>query len=69
MAMVEDMTLGVDIDGQGIMAFANLQADVKDHDPDNENEGEEVAAIELERVNVVEGGGQFSSDSDDVVAE
>jgi hypothetical protein len=57
-AMVEDMTLGVYIDGQGIMAFANLQADAKDHDPGNANEGEEVATIEVERVEaLVEGGG------------
>jgi hypothetical protein len=29
MAMVEDMTLGPNIDGQGIMAFANLQVVLK----------------------------------------
>ncbi len=32
-AMVEDMTLGAYIDGQNIMAFANLQANAEDHDP------------------------------------
>jgi len=57
-AMVEEMTLGVDIDGQGIMAFENLQVDAKDHDPSNANEGEEVVVIEVERVEaLVEGGG------------
>jgi hypothetical protein len=70
MAMVEDMTPGADIDGQGIMAFADLQVDVKDHDPGNANEGEEVVPIEVERVEViVEGGGRLSFDSDDVVAK
>jgi len=53
MTMVEDMTLGGDIDGQGIMAFANLQTDAKDHDPGNANEGEEVDAIEMEHVEVL----------------
>jgi len=64
--MVEDMTLGVDIDGQGIMAFANLQANVKDHDPGNINEKEEVVAIEVEclEASIKEGGLNF--DSDDV---
>jgi hypothetical protein len=55
--MMEDMTLGVDIDGLSIMAFANLQVDVKDHDPDNANEGAHVVAIEVEHVEaLVEGG-------------
>jgi hypothetical protein len=49
MAMVEDMTFGVDIDGQGIMAFDDLQADVEDNDPGNANEGKKVATIEEER--------------------
>jgi hypothetical protein len=57
MAMVEDMTLGAYIDGQGIMAFVDLQVDAKDHDPSNTNEGEEVATIEMEHVEaLVEGG-------------
>jgi hypothetical protein len=30
----------VNINGQGIMAFAELQADAEDHDPANANEGE-----------------------------
>ncbi len=55
--MVEDMRFGVDIYGQGIMAFADLQVDAEDHDPTNANEGGEVT-IEVERVEVlVEGGG------------
>jgi len=55
-AMVGDMTLGVNIDGQGIMAFVDLQADAKDHDPTNANEGEEVGAIDVEHVEaLVEG--------------
>ncbi len=41
------MTLGVNIDGQGIMTFANLQADAEDHDPTNANEREEVVAIKV----------------------
>jgi hypothetical protein len=28
--MVEDMTLGANIDGKGIMAFVDLQADIED---------------------------------------
>jgi hypothetical protein len=68
MAMVEDMTLGADIDGQGIMAFADLQVDAKDHDPiTNANEGEKVVTIEVECVEaLVEGGGELSSNSNDV---
>ncbi len=31
-AMVEDMTFGANIDGRGIMAFANLQANAENHD-------------------------------------
>ncbi len=51
------MTFGVDIDGQGIMAFTNLQADAKDHNLGNANEGEKNATIEVERVEaLVEGG-------------
>ncbi len=38
------------IDGQGIMAFVNLQANVEDHDPGNANEGKEVVIIEVECV-------------------
>jgi hypothetical protein len=49
------------------MAFANLQVDVKDHDPSNANEGEEVVTIEVERVEALIEGGGLSSDSDDVV--
>jgi hypothetical protein len=57
-AMVEEMTLGVGINGQGIMAFEDLQVDAKDHDPSNANEGEEVVVIEVKRVEaLVEGGG------------
>jgi hypothetical protein len=48
--MVEDMTLGANIDGQGIMAFVDLQVDVEDHDPSNANEWEKVATIEVEHV-------------------
>ncbi len=56
--MVEDMKLGAYIDGQGIMAFANLQANAKNHDLGNANEGEKVVIIEVEGVEVlVEGGG------------
>ncbi len=44
------MTLGANIDGQGTMAFVDLQVDVKDHDPSNANEWEKVAIIEVERV-------------------
>ncbi len=47
MAMVEYMTFGPNIDGQGIMAFADLQATTKDHDLGNANEGEEVVAIKV----------------------
>jgi hypothetical protein len=66
--MVEDMTLGVDIDGQGIMAFADLQVDVEDHDLANANEAEEVVTIEVECVEaLVEGG--VSSNSNDVVTK
>jgi hypothetical protein len=55
--MVEDKTLRANIDGQGIMAFAKLQVDVKDHDLGNANEEEKVAAIEVEHVEaLVEGG-------------
>ncbi len=68
-AMVEDMTLGVDIDGQGIMEFADLQTNAKDHDPTNANEGEEVVAIEVERVEVLVERGGLSSNLDDVVIE
>jgi hypothetical protein len=57
MAMVEDMTFGPNIDGQGIMEFANLQTDVKDHDPCNANEGEEVVEIKVERVEALISGG------------
>ncbi len=39
--MVEDTTLGANIDGQGIMAFADLQADAEDHDRGNANERED----------------------------
>jgi hypothetical protein len=54
--MVEDMTLGANIYGQGIMAFVDLQADAKDHDLGNANEGEEVTTIEVEHVKaLVEG--------------
>jgi hypothetical protein len=67
--MVEDMTLGVDIDGQGIMEFADLQTNAKDHDPTNANEGEEVVAIEVERVEVLVERGGLSSNLDDVVIE
>jgi hypothetical protein len=59
-AMVEDMTLGANIDGQGIMAFADLQADAKDHGPSNANEGEEVVAIEVEWVEALVEGGDLS---------
>jgi len=60
-AMVEDMTLGANIDEQGIMAFVDLQANAKDHDPGNANEGEKVVAIEVECVEaLVEGGGGLS---------
>jgi hypothetical protein len=56
--MVEDMTLGPNIDGQGIMAFTNLQVYAEDHSPSNVNEGEEVATIKLECVEaLVEVGG------------
>jgi len=65
-AMVEDMTLGVDIDGQGIMAFANLQVNVKDHDPGNTNEREEVVAIEVESLEVLVKEGGLNFDLDDV---
>jgi hypothetical protein len=67
--MVEDTTLGADIDGQGIMAFADLQVDVEDHDPANANEGEKVATIEVERVEVLVEGVGPSSNSDDDVTE
>jgi hypothetical protein len=66
--MVEDMTLGVDIDEQGIMAFVDLQVDVEDHDLANANEAVEVVTIEVECVEaLVEGGA--SSNSNDVVTE
>jgi nitrous oxide reductase len=65
MAMVEDMTLGADIDGQGIMAFANLQVNVKDHDLGNTNEREKVVAIEVERVEALIKALDFNSDLDD----
>jgi len=58
MAMVEDMTFGVDIDGQGIMAFDDLQADVEDNDPGNANEGKKVATIEVEHVEALVKGGR-----------
>jgi len=48
------MTLGANIDGQGIMAFVELQADAKDHGLGNANEGEEVAALEVERVEALD---------------
>ncbi len=59
MVMVEDMTLGANIDVQGIMAFIELQADAKDHDLGNANEREEVATIEMEHVEAFDerGGG------------
>ncbi len=69
-AMVEVMILGADIDGQGIMAFAKLQVDAKNHDPSNVNEGEEVATIDVECVEaLIKGGGGLSSNLDDVVIE
>jgi hypothetical protein len=49
-AMVEDMTFGPNIDGQGIMAFVDLQVHAKNHDRSNANEGEKVVAIKLECV-------------------
>jgi hypothetical protein len=49
-AMVEDMTLGPNIDGQGIMTFADLQIHAKNHDRSNANEGEKVVAIKMECV-------------------
>jgi hypothetical protein len=55
--MVEDTTLGAYIDGQGIMAFAELQVDVEDHDPGNANEREKVAAIKVEHVEALIGAG------------
>ncbi len=56
-AMVEDITHGVDIDGQRIMAFVKLQVDVENHDPCNANEGEKIVAIVVECVEVlIEGG-------------
>jgi hypothetical protein len=52
------------------MAFANLQANVKDHDPGNRNE-KEVAAIEVELVeaSVKEGGLNSNSDNATLVSD
>ncbi len=55
MAMVEYMTFGPNIDGQGIMAFANLQVVIEDRDLGNANEWEEVVAIKVERVEALVG--------------
>jgi len=57
MAMVEYMTFGPNIDGQGIMEFANLQVVIEDRDLGNANEGEEVVAIKVERVEALVGEG------------
>ncbi len=54
-AMMEDMTLWAYIDGWGIMAFAELQVDVEDHDPSNANEKEEVVAIKVEHAEALLG--------------
>jgi hypothetical protein len=67
--MVEDITLGVDIDGQGIMAFVGLQVDVEDHDLANANEGEKVVTIKVECVEVLVKGGAFSSNLNDVATK
>jgi len=65
-AMVEDMTFGANIDGRGIMAFANLQANAENHDLSNINEKEKVVATEVEHVEALIKEGGLSSDSDDV---
>ncbi len=59
------MTLGANIDGQGIMAFANLQANVEDHDLGNTNEREKVVAIEVEQVEALVKEGGLNSNLDD----
>jgi hypothetical protein len=64
--MVEDVTLGTNIDGEGIITFVELKVDVEDHDPSNVNEGEEVATIDVEHVEALvkgrgRGGGGFVS--------
>jgi hypothetical protein len=63
------MTFGPNIDGQGIMAFANLQVVTEDRDLGNANEGEEVVAIKVERVEALVGEGGLNFDLDDVVDE
>jgi hypothetical protein len=63
------MTFGPNIDGQGIMAFANLQVVTEDRDIGNANEGEEVVAIKVERVEALVGEGGLNFDLDDVVDE
>jgi len=55
MAMVEYMTFGPNIDGQGIMAFVDLQVVTEDRDLGNANEGEEVVPIKVERVEALVG--------------
>jgi len=67
--MVEDMTLGVNIDGQDIMAFVGLQVDVEDHDLANANEGEKVVTIKVERVEALVKRGAFSSNLNDVATK